>query len=1193
MPDTLGADGGIANDWKRGMMFDKRLFSLADGVGRLIAAKVACQWLGLVANIAFVVAVVRMLQPLFAPVPSATAPCIAIILIAAVVRFVTIRAAARFGSEAAERVKLALREKLFNKMFALGPSYAQRVRTAGVVQSAGEGIEQIQSFFELFLPQLCYAVLAPITLFAVLAPIDLPTAATLLACAPLIVLIVGMVAMRAARVFKKYWGKYTDMGASFLDNLQGLETLKTFDADGRAARVMDEKAEQFRVMTMNVLQIQLRSLTAMDAVAYGGAAAGIGVAVWRFVSGSLSPSGVFALSGVLPLGLTPIAAVLLTILLAADFFIPLRQLGSYFHVAMNGMTSTKRIFALLDAPEPEHGSKELPEFGASGRGVGVEFRGVSYRYADADVDAGGAAGAGPDAAGSAGAGVASPRRISSTSHSDMRNADVDSVDEGGGAGDARETRYALRNVALRALPGEVTAIVGPSGSGKSTAVQLLAGTLVGYEGDVLLSEMPSGMQDEVLGAMLSSAAPDDSETLKSHQIRDLTAASLTREISIVSAHSHLFAGTLRDNLLMARADATDNELWQTLEAAHIDDFVRAQSRGLDMPITQDGANLSGGQKQRIAIARVLLRRSAVYIFDEATSSVDADSETLILQTIRALADAGATVLMVTHRMANAADADHVVVFDGGVVVEQGAHDDLMAADSTYAKLFRAQESVERVGLSGRVAPRVSCMTHASGAFAVSRMSGSAESNASGAKSDMPTTQVIARLLREVGPLRKPMAIACACGILGHLAATFLPVFGVAALFAAAGAKVWNLSLPAAIAAMIICALIRGGMRYAEQYMNHNVAFRLLALFRSKTFAALRRLAPAKLSGKGKGDLIALVTTDVELLEIFFAHTISPVVIAIATTVLYTVALLTLSPAIAVTLVIAHLTVGIVLPKLFATAVGGLGGDIRRESAQLDDEMRSRRNHPIRPRPCAACRHRVTHALALEPPCPAECQEWRFRRLRRGAGRTVHCHRGIAGDGHVRYDDAHRFRRFRRRRNHSNRPFRARRPPDCRFRAAGQLVRSDARVERAAGQSHANVCSRPPPVRADGRNPRSGGAGRFPAALPWHVHARRHVRLRQFERGSNFRKRCGCPRVVRRANPQPRLARRSATRHPRRPRPVRPRQIDPAEAAHALLGPAIRLGRPVRGAAAADRRASSPSRANDDGAGNLPVRRHYP
>lgn len=931
-------------------VFDKRLFSLTPGIGKLVAAKVVALWLSLLADVLFAFMMANLLvsvlqcaiwtaQGLDVVMPTTNLLlALLVLLTVCVVKYLTSRSAASFGTEAAERVKLALRERLYRKMLAMGPSYASRVRTADVVQSAGEGIDQIQSFFELFLPQLFYAVLAPVTLFAVLMPVNIPAAVVLLVCAPLIVLVVGVVAMSAARAFKRYWGKYTDMGAAFLDNLQGLETLKTFDADERAARVMDEKAEQFRVMTMNVLQIQLRSLTAMDAVAYGGAAAGIGVAIWRFVSGSLSPSGVFVLSGVLPLGLTPIAAVLLTILLAADFFIPLRQLGSYFHVAMNGMTSTKRIFALLDAPEPEHGSKELPEFGASGRGVGVEFRGVSYRYADADVDAGGAAGAGRDAAGSAGAGVVSPRRISSTSHSDMRNADVDSVDEGGGAGDARETRYALRNVALRALPGEVTAIVGPSGSGKSTAVQLLAGTLVGYEGDVLLSEMPSGMQDEVLGAMLSSAAPDDSETLKSHQIRDLTAASLTREISIVSAHSHLFAGTLRDNLLMARADATDNELWQTLEAAHIDDFVRAQSRGLDMPITQDGANLSGGQKQRIAIARVLLRRSAVYIFDEATSSVDADSETLILQTIRALADAGATVLMVTHRMANAADADHVVVFDGGVVVEQGAHDDLMAADGTYAKLFRAQESVERVGLSGRVAPRVSRMTHASGAFAVSRMSGSAESNASGAKSDMPTTQVIARLLREVGPLRKPMAIACACGILGHLAATFLPVFGVAALFAAAGAKVWNLSLPAAIAAMIICALIRGGMRYAEQYMNHNVAFRLLALFRSKTFAALRRLAPAKLSGKGKGNLIALVTTDVELLEIFFAHTISPVVIAIATTVLYAVALLTLSPAIAVTLVIAHLTVGIVLPKLFATAVGGLGGDIRRESAQLDDEM---------------------------------------------------------------------------------------------------------------------------------------------------------------------------------------------------------------------------------------------------------------
>lgn len=490
------------------------------------------------------------------------------------------------------------------------------------------------------------------------------------------------------------------------------------------------------------------------------------------------------------------------------------------------------------------------------------------------------------------------------------------------------------------------------------------------------------------------------------------------------------------------------------------------------------------------------------------------------------------------------------------------------------------------------------MTHASGAFAVSRMSGSAESNASGAKSDMPTTQVVARLLREVGPLRKPMAIACACGILGHLAATFLPVFGVAALFAAAGAKVWNLSLPAAIAAMIICALIRGGMRYAEQYMNHNVAFRLLALFRSKTFAALRRLAPAKLSGKGKGDLIALVTTDVELLEIFFAHTISPVVIAIATTVLYTVALLTLSPAIAVTLVIAHLTVGIVLPKLFATAVGGLGGDIRRESAQLDDEMlddmrgldeiiRFGQGH------ARLAGHRVTHALALEPPRPAECQEWRFRRLRRGAGRTVHCHRGIAGDGHVPVRRCRSLRRFRRRRNHPDRPFRARRPPDRRFRAAGQLVRPTLALSALPANLTQTFAAARRLFALMDETPAVEERGDF---LPrYHGMSMHDVTFGYGNSGEAPTSGSDADAPESSAEPILNHVSFDIPQHGILgiQGPVRPRQIDPAETAHALLGPAIRLSRPVRGATAADRRASSPSRANDDGAGNLPVRRHYP
>ena len=965
-------------------MFDKRLFSLAPGVGRLVAAKVLCQWVGLLSNVVFVVTVVVMLSPALAVVESAFDPmfsmgdsglisrlfigfgyggfsaetyvgCVLAIVVCAVLRFLMMRAAAYFGAEAAERVKLALREQLFNKMLAIGPSYSQHISTADVVQSAGEGIEQIQSFFELFLPQLFYAILAPVTLFFIVAPINMPTAVTLLVCAPLIVLIVGMVAMRAARVFKKYWGKYTDMGSVFLDNVQGLETLKTFDADAHAAKKMGEQAEQFRVMTMNVLQIQLRSLTAMDVVAYGGAAAGVGISIWQYASGAA----------------LPLAGVLLIVLLSADFFIPLRQLGSFFHVAMNGMTSTKRIFALLDTPIPAHGMQEMPEFGASDNGVDVCFDDVSFRYVDVNTDAAAAVSVAADTAVTADMETGKTGQIGGKSG-------VVGAGKTGMSKDDDGSVVALHGVSFTARRGQVTAIVGPSGSGKSTAVELLSGNLSGYEGCMWLQSGNTG-----------------NNSTQRYQINDLSIESLTREIAIVAAQSHLFAGTLRDNLLMAKPDATESELWQALEAAHIDDFVRAQSQELDLAIEQGASNLSGGQKQRIAIARALLREPAVYIFDEATSSVDVESETLILQTIRALADRGKTVIMVTHRMANAADADHVVVFEHGRVSEQGTHAELMRANGTYAKLFHAQQTVENIGLRNNATHSTSA-SHAlkasdsaesvtqraemglqvsdsaetdnqltkntaqlsdspesvtQRAETTSRMSDSAETDAQGAKTGvrmsdstesdaktMPTSRLIARLLKEVGPQRKYMIVACVCGTLGHLAATFLPVFGIAAAFAAVGSPVWNLSVPAALAAMAVCALIRGGMRYAEQFMNHNVAFRLLALFRAKAFAALRRLAPAKLAGKGKGDLIALVTTDVELLEIFFAHTISPVVIAIVTTVVYALALLTLSPPLAATLIIAHLIIGVILPKLFASAVRGIGPELRKESSALDDEM---------------------------------------------------------------------------------------------------------------------------------------------------------------------------------------------------------------------------------------------------------------
>ena len=959
-------------------MFDKRLFQLAPGLGKLIAGKVALMWVGLLANIGFMLSLVMLLQGLLAAADPHTFSCnaasvsecpanlfgvsgttvapmagdlmvyVALAIVCMLVRYLATTHATRLGTEAAERVKLALRSKLYRKMVALGPSYRSRVKTSDVVQSAGEGVEQIQSFFELFLPQLFYAILAPITLFAVIAPINMPAAVTMLVCAPLIIIVTGIVSMTAARAFKKYWGRYTDMGAAFLDNLQGLETLKNFDADDRAAAEMDKKAEGFRVMTMRVLQIQLRSLTAMDIVAYGGAAAGIGVALWQyahigdaFANGASGWSPIalashlpgvlayaaYGLHYLIPFGVgypLSLTGLLFIVLLSAEFFIPMRQLGSFFHVAMNGMTSTKRIFALLDTPEPEHGTATLPanDSDSADDGLTVRFDHVGYSYDDAG-------------------------------HGDSKSASA-KTDKQGETSPNSAVAPALTNITFAARPGQFTAIVGISGSGKSTAASLLAGTLAGYRGSL---------------------------TLNGVEVSDLSGETLAGAVTVIGASSHLFAGALRENLLMAlavtrfliRRIPSDSRLWSALEQARIADFVHAQPNGLGMPIESDAANLSGGQRQRIAIARALLHDSPVFVFDEATSSVDMESEELILDTIRELAQSrGKTVIMITHRMANAEHADQVVVLEHGKSVERGTHTELMTADGVYAKLFTTQADIENFGEGHawrvlQVGSRKQELSDDSrtegGAARVSAEAGmtvdrlqsalptasvggseqaSAETPAGAANSDssskMSTFQVIRRLLKEARPLAGLMAAASTAGTIGHLSATFLPVFGIIAAFALTGNPVWGMGVAPAVIMMIICALLRGITRYIEQYLNHNVAFHLLALFRSKAFAALRRLAPAKLAGKGKGNLIAMLTTDVELLEIFFAHTISPVAIAVTSTIIYTIVAATLSPWMALALIAAHLVIGILVPRFFATGVRNLGPAIRGAAGELDDVM---------------------------------------------------------------------------------------------------------------------------------------------------------------------------------------------------------------------------------------------------------------
>ncbi|MDF7663392.1 ATP-binding cassette domain-containing protein [Bifidobacterium sp. ESL0763] len=875
-------------------MFDKRLFSLVQRVGILVGAKVLCLWISLLADVGFAFMAVGLLGKLFPVITSNHKQLVKLLrdfqafpddysafvfafLVIIIVKYLANRAAHFFGSQASERVKLMLREQLYGKMLDLGPFYARHVRTADVVQSMSEGIDQLRDFFEKFLPQLIFSVVATLTLFVVLLPINTYASLVLLACVPLLIGVVALAAFDARKVLPRYWGAYTDMGGMFLDSIQGLETLKNFDADGLASKDMKEKSESLRKVTMRLLGVQLRSLSTVDLVAYVGAAAGIAVAVWQVFAGGLG-----------------LPAALIIVLLSISFFTPLRKLGSYFTIALSGLTATKRLFAILDTPVADDGQMTLPR---DAYDFSITFNNVGYTYAPFDRDGDGAQGI------------------------EVRHGDAKGED-----GDATKAVRALDGASFSASAGRLTAIVGTSGSGKSTAASLIAGTNRVYDGSLRL------------GYHIFDG-------VGSCEVRSLRTRSLANTVTLVSSQSHLFAGTLRENLLMAKPTATANEMWLALDSASIDDFVYSQPGGLDMRIEQDASNLSSGQRQRLAIARALLRDSPVYVFDEATSSVDAESERLIETTIRSLASTH-TVIMVTHHLAEAAKADDIVVFKDGEVCEEGTHAELMGAGGLYAEMYRDQELMERIthrdgwslhygrqDADGKAGKTDADETDASAAANREAQPGQAE-----AAKPMGTLRVVGRLLREVGPLVHWMVAACLLGSVSQLAGTFLPVFGVMAFAAGFGHPIWGFDLRVSLIAMAVCALLRALMRFSEQFMTRGASIRLLSLFRSKTFDALRRLAPGKLLVRGKGDLVALLTEDVEQLEVFFADTIAPVVVALLTSVCYATTLWSLDPEFAVLLIVSHLLMGVVLPELFAASVGGIGARIRDESAALDDRM---------------------------------------------------------------------------------------------------------------------------------------------------------------------------------------------------------------------------------------------------------------
>ena len=571
------------------MMINKRLIGTVPDSKKYIAGNVALQWCALAANIAMMAAVTRLLAALFARAQTGTDVAVTAVTaaVALAVRYFCTVGASRMSYLSSRTVKQTLRQQIYEKLLRLGPGYNRQVSTSEIVQVAVEGVDQLETYFGAYLPQFFYSMLAPLTLFAVLCFVSVPAAVVLLICVPLIPIAIAAVQTWAKKLLSRYWGQYTAMGDTFLENLQGLTTLKIYQADGLKNREMNEQAEQFRRITMKVLTMQLNSITIMDLVAYGGTALGVVLAVSQLQQGRVT-----------------LAGALLIILLAAEFFIPMRLLGSFFHIAMNGMAASDKIFHLLDLPEPAaRPVSSIPREGD------ILCTGVHFGYE-------------PD-------------------------------------------REILHGVNLHFASGTLTALVGESGCGKSTVASLLMGKNTGYTGQITIG-----------GIDLARISED----------------CLMKHITYVGHQSYLFKGTVRDNLRMGNPHAGDDHLWQVLEQVRLADFLRAE-QGLDTPIQERASNLSGGQRQRLALARALLHDSPVYLFDEATSNIDVESENDIMAEIFRLAKTR-TVILISHRLANVEKADRIYLLDKGSVAEEGTHAGLLARDGLYARLWTAQKTLE-------------------------------------------------------------------------------------------------------------------------------------------------------------------------------------------------------------------------------------------------------------------------------------------------------------------------------------------------------------------------------------------------------------------------------------------------------------------------------------------------------------------
>lgn len=579
-------------------MIKKRLIELLSHARKYIAFQVMWKWLSLLCQIVMTGAAAVLLENTLNGRLTENNLLLGagVILTAVILRFFFDRQASFAVYKASVDVKSVLREKIYQKLLKLGVSYRENTATSEVVQMAAEGVEQLEIYFGRYLSQFFYSLVAPLTLFIILSFVNLKASAVLLICVPLIPVSIVAVQKFAKRLLNKYWGIYTELGDSFLENLQGLTTLKIYQADEKKAEEMDEESQRFRRITMKVLTMQLNSTSVMDIIAYGGAAAGMIVVLSELFQGNVTLGG-----------------ALMIILLASEFFIPLRLLGSFFHIAMNGMAASDKIFALLDLPEKEEGREALTD-----GEISVCLHKVQFSY--------------------------------------------------------EKERDILKNISMEFKAGSFTSLVGVSGCGKSTIAGILMGKNKNYKGSV---------------------------TIQGKELKDVSEKSLMEHITLVSHSSYLFKGTVRDNLVMGKRDATEKEMKAVLERVNLLGFLQTQ-KGLDTPVLERGSNFSGGQRQRLALARALLHDTPVYIFDEATSNIDMESEEMIMEVIRQLSRTK-TILLISHRLANVVESDRIYMMEKGEAVQAGTHRKLMEEEGPYRRLFRYQSELEAYGREERKA----------------------------------------------------------------------------------------------------------------------------------------------------------------------------------------------------------------------------------------------------------------------------------------------------------------------------------------------------------------------------------------------------------------------------------------------------------------------------------------------------------